>query len=250
MKVLAAVDGDTSTGSILDVAGGIAGLLGAGLEAVHVGDDVPAAAAGAARERGAPLRTVPGPEAGALGRAAQEPDVAALVVGARGLPHGPRPAGRVTEALMTSLPGPLVVVPPTTRAVRRLRRILVALNGSPEATDALRPVTRAALDAGLAVVVVHVFDPRAAPAFADQPHHWSEAYLQEFRARNVVSADAEVHLRAGDPPERLLDAAKQLDADLIALAWSQTLAPGHAAVVRSAIAEGEIPVLLVPVGPA
>jgi nucleotide-binding universal stress UspA family protein len=247
MKVMAAVDGSTISQSVLDVAGRIAGLLRADLEAIHVGDGLPAAVEQTARELDAPLRTARGPEAEALRRAAQEPDVAALVVGARGLPHGRRPAGHVTQELMTSLPVPLVVVPPTERPAHRIHRILIALNGSPEAAEALRPVTRAALDAGLAVVVVHVLDPGGAPPFADQPHHWSEAYIREFRARNIVNGHAEIQLRAGDPPEKLLDAAKQLDADIVALAWNQALAPGHAAVVRNAVAEGDLPVVLIPV---
>ena len=40
-----------------------------------------------------------------------------------------------------------------------------------------------------------------------------------------MNGHAEIQLRAGDPPEKLLDAAKQLDADIVALAWNQTLAP-------------------------
>ncbi|QEC48300.1 universal stress protein [Baekduia soli] len=247
MKVMAAVDGSTISPSVLDIAGRIAALLHADLEAIHVGDGLPATISHLLRDHRTPLRTADGLAAQELRRAAHEPDIAALVVGARGLPEGRHPAGHVTQELMTSLERPLVVVPPAGRPSHRMQRILVALDGSAAAAEALRPLMRAAQDAGLTIVVVHVLDPRTAPPFIDQPHHWCEAYIQEFRARNVVDGDAEIHLRAGDPPERLLDAARQLDADIVALAWSQTLAPGRAAVVRNAVADGELPVVLVPV---
>ena len=97
---------------------------------------------------------------------------------------------------MTSLPGPLVVVPPTDQAAHRLHRILIALNGSPEAAEALRPVTRAALDAGLAVVVVHVLDPGRHHRSPTSPTTGPRPIIQEFRARNIVNG------RRRDPAPR------------------------------------------------
>ncbi len=56
-----------------------------------------------------------------------------------------------------------------------------------------------------------------------------------------------VELRCGDPATRVLDAAEETSADLVALAWHQQLGAGRAEVVRRAVAEGRFPVLLVPV---
>lgn len=150
------------------------------------------------------------------------------------------------DDLVASLPGAQLVVPRGHRPSHPPRRMVAALDGTPEAAAALEPVIAGALASGLDVVVVHVLHASAAPAFVDQPHHWTEAFRQEFGVRNAPQVAAPVELRAGDPPGRLLDAAKELDADVLALAWSQVLAPGRAAVVRAAMDAGELPILLVP----
>ncbi len=246
MKIVAAINGTDVSGPVLDFAVRAADILGADVEAVHVSPEPDDEAERAVRERQVPLRRLDGPVAATLRTVARASDVAALVVGARDLPHGRRPAGHVTQELMTSLPGALVIVPPSAREARPIRRVLVALDGRPESAVALAPIIHAAAHADLEVIVVHVLDPQQAPPYADQPHHFSEAFAREFRARHVPSVNVAIELRAGDPPDRLLDAAKELDADLVALAWSQILTPDRAAVVQNAVADGELPVLLVP----
>lgn len=245
MKVLAAIDDARVGAAVADFATHIADLLGADVEAVHVRTGAKEPVLDDARMS---LRVLEGPVVATLRAEAQAPDVAALVVGARGAPHGPLPAGHVTQELMTSLPRPLVIVPPN-GSTRPLRRVMAALDGSVEAAQALDALIRRARDAGLEVDVVHVLDPQTAPPFEDQSHHWAQAFAREFGARHVPSDGREVELRVGGAPDRLLKAANELDADLVALAWRQVLAPGRAAVVQHEVANSSLPVMLVPVAP-
>jgi hypothetical protein len=51
----------------------------------------------------------------------------------------------------------------------------------------------------------------------------------------------------GEPPEQVVSVAREIDADLMALGWAQTLAAGRAGVVRAALEQAKLPVLLIPV---
>jgi hypothetical protein len=53
--------------------------------------------------------------------------------------------------------------------------------------------------------------------------------------------------RVGRPDQLILPTAKELDCDVIALAWAQELAPDRARIVRDTLRRVGIPVLLVPV---
>ena len=53
--------------------------------------------------------------------------------------------------------------------------------------------------------------------------------------------------RVGVPAELVHTIATETGADLIALAWSQTMTAGRATVVRAVLERSDVPVLLVPV---
>lgn len=150
---------------------------------------------------------------------------------------------------MAQLPGVLVMVPAGGRHARPIRRVLVALDGSREMAAALDQVIHIVRSRAVEVVVLNVIDPASGRPYADQPHHWSAAFAKEFHARHAPSHDVVVELRCADPAARVLDTATETDADLVAHAWHQRLQTGRAEVVRRAVAEGRLPVLLVPVGP-
>jgi len=69
---------------------------------------------------------------------------------------------------------------------------------------------------------------------------------QEFLARYCELPGARLELRSGAAAEHLVKVAGTEQADMIALAWSQRLEPGRALVVRRAILDTGVPVLLVP----
>ena len=138
--------------------------------------------------------------------------------------------------LIESIDKPVVVVPPDVARAGALSRVIVPLEGTLSSSLAPRHLIEIACDANLDVVVLHVHDEASLPAFTDQPQHETDAWAEEFLARYVPSrfGDVRLEVRVGRRNEEVLRAAEELDADLIALGWSQDLAPGRAPVVRGA----------------
>jgi nucleotide-binding universal stress UspA family protein len=151
---------------------------------------------------------------------------------------------------MSELEKPLVVVPPIRRVPERIERVLVPLDGTEASAAAVRAVIRLAEEQDIEVVVLHVQDEHAI-AFSDQPHHETEAWGREFVARwcRCPAGKVQLELRVGLPGEHVVDVARELDVDLIALGWRRNLEPGRAAVVREALGPSEVPVLLIPLTP-
>src|SRR5216117_3502816 len=104
-KIIAAVDNSATAAPVLATARSLAGLFDAGVEAVHVREDVERMVWAAAVAAEVPLRTVTGRTIDALVDAAAADDVVALVVGARRTPAGARPVGdRKSTRLNSSHP--------------------------------------------------------------------------------------------------------------------------------------------------
>lgn len=251
-KVIAAIDSSVAARPVLATARALAVLLGAEVEALYVGGDgdrVPASEADAA---GLELRTEPGPVIERLIQVGMEDDVVALVLGARGTPLVRRPLGSTALAIATSLPKPVVVVPPDARDPTKLHRVLVPLEESVSASVAPRVILELAAAAELEVVVLHVFDEGSIPPFTDQPQHEGPAWAEEFLARYCPSGLGTVRLevRVGRTEDLVPVVAEETGADLVALGWAQELAHGRAPVVRNALGRSRVPILLVPVLPA
>jgi nucleotide-binding universal stress UspA family protein len=248
-RVIAALDNSLAANPVLMTAIALGRVLDAGVEAVHVrvnGDRVARSAAGAAQ---VPLRTASGLVVERLIEIGLASDVVALVVGARGSPLGQRPLGGTALAVATSLPKPLVVVPPEIRWPGQLRRVLVPLEGRETGSHTPRAIVELAQGEDLDVVVLHVLEEESLPRFTDQPQHEQTAQVEEFLRRYCPWGIGKVRLevRVGRCDECVPVVAEEVDADIIALGWAQELEPGRAPVVRAALARGGIPVLLVPV---
>jgi nucleotide-binding universal stress UspA family protein len=246
-KVIAAVADDAAAMAVLSVAGAIAKLYAATPQAMHVGEEH-AMLAAAAQDAGVALRTVTGPPVQALARAASEADVVALVIGARGARAAEHPVGSTALQLITVLQKPVVVVPPTVARSRPIESILVPLDGTVASAAALHETVRLASDAAAEITVAHVQQLHSVPPFEDHLPHEVDAWSREFIERYCPSGtDATLELRIGEPHEHVLDILRESDCDLVALGWSQDLAPGRAAVVRGMLADSPVPVLLAPV---
>jgi len=246
-KVIAAIDDTAAARAVLATGRLVAGLFAASLEAVHVRDDGARTARIAAAAAGLQLREVDGPVVDALVFEARASEVAALTLGARATPAGRRPAGHVALEVITAVSRPVAVVPPDVRPQPDLRRLLVPLNGTVATAHALAEVIELACRCDLDVVILHVLAEKSLPPFSDQPHHEAEAWVREFMVRHCPAAAARAELRVGVPAHAVEATAVEMGADLIALGWSQALAPGRAAVVREVLERGRIPVLLVPI---
>jgi nucleotide-binding universal stress UspA family protein len=143
-----------------------------------------------ARAAAIELREATGERVPAIVHAAAEPDVVALVLGARGIHGGPQPAGSTALEVITRVAKPVVVVPPRAQPLAPFRRILVPLEGTAESSEALAETIELATRADLEIVALHVHSPASVPAFSDQTHHEVRAWEREFISRYAPRAAA------------------------------------------------------------
>jgi len=141
---------------------------------------------------------------------------------------------------------PVVLVPGGARLPRRIRRVLLPLDGTARSAAAVAEAAERFARGGAELVVLHVFDAQTVPRFWDQQAHAAQAWEQEFLARYCALPGARLELRSGAAAEHVAKVAEAEQADMIALAWSQRLEPGRAAAVRRTLLEAEVPVMLIP----
>jgi nucleotide-binding universal stress UspA family protein len=247
--VLAALDNSLADKPVLKTALALGDALGATVEPIHVATDGGRVAHGEAEAAGLPLSVLRGPVIETLLTQGARTDVVALVAGARGMPGARKPLGSTALAIATTLPKPVVIVPPNAMPAAAFRRVLVPLEGRLSETLTPRVIIDVARGSALEVVVLHVYDPTDLPAFTDQPQHEQDAWAEEFLRRYCPWGIGSVRLevRVGRAEDLLPLVAEQTHADLVALGWGQRLAEGRAPVVRAVLARGRTPVLLVPV---
>jgi nucleotide-binding universal stress UspA family protein len=234
---------------VLAFAQAVAPALGAVVEALQVTDNGGDTASAAAHEFGIPLRTLGGDPLEQLTAAAAAPGVVAVVVGTRELP-GRRAVGHLTLWLANHADTPVLVVPPDARPTERVRRVLIAIEGSLTSRRSLKRTIELATDAGVELIVVHVADVDSIPMFSDQAVYETEAYATEFLARYVRAAPAaRLELRVGIPADEILAAADDTAPDLLAIGWYQDADPTRGVVARELLARSHVPVLLVALEP-
>jgi nucleotide-binding universal stress UspA family protein len=248
--VLAALDSNSSAQPVLSTAIAVAELLDATVTGLHVRENGISAAPELARAAGVELREVSGSPVQQIVLATQDPDVTALVLGARGTHGGPRPAGHTALEVITRVSKPVVVVPPHAQPPEQLARILLPLDGTGESSHALDDTLTLAHRRRLEILALHVDSPATVPAFSDHEPHATQASEREFLARHTATPHDRVTLvrRVGVPADDVVAVARETSADLIVLAWSQNLGPGRARVVSETLAHSHVPVLLLPVG--
>lgn len=225
-RVIAVVDGASPT--VAETAAAVADLLGARVRAVR-----PPAVPGPGRELEEVLAELAAPEV----VLAVMPDGAAMEA--------------LTGAVISTWSKPVVVTPATlsTRRPLAVSRVLLPLDGSWEASAAVAPTAAFLADAGVDLVVLHVFDAATVPAFWDQAAHARRSWEPEFLARYCPQPGVRLHLRAGGPGEQVVTVAAQEKVDLIALGWAQRLDHDRAATVRRTLRDARVPVLLMPLEP-
>lgn len=247
-RLIAALDNSLAAKPVLSTALALGRLLGASVEPLHIGNDGDLVARTASYEAGLELHEARGPVVERLIEVAADRDVAALVLGARGTALRGRLLGSTALAVATSAVKPVVVVPPDL-AARPLRRVLVPVEAGISASFVPQAIVELARGEEIDVVVLHVHDESSLPAFTDQPQHEHEAWTREFLRRycpwGIGGVRLEVRVGARDQLVPLV--AEEVDADLIALGWSQQLAPDRAPVVRATLERARVPVMLVPV---
>ncbi len=245
--VLAAIEADACAQPVLGTARAIAELFDASAVGLHVRENG-ASPGTVAEAAGVELRERAGDAIEQIVAAARDSDVAALVLGARGVHGGPQPAGHTALKVITRVAKPVAVVPPRARAPQRFARILVPLEGSSLSSRALEQTVQLAHRRQLEILVLHVLSPATVPAFSDHEPHASRAWEQEFLTRYIATPHERVSLvrRLGVPADDIVSVAEETAAELILLAWGQSLGRGRARVVSETLARSEVPVLLIP----
>ena len=242
-RVVAAIDNSAAARPVLAMAGAVAKALDATCDAVHVIEDGMKTARSSAEAAGVSLRMLSGTPLEQLTRTVSDEGVVALVLGARGSPGGPRPAGHLALALAGVTDKPVVVVRPDADPPTTLHRVLIAMEGSPGKARALKRTIELATDARLEIVVVHVDEE--IPSFTDQVQHETAAYASEFLAKHVLDAPlAQLDLRIGVPTVQVLDAIEEFHPDLVSVGWPQCDDPSRGLVAREILDRSPVPVLL------
>ena len=250
--LIAAIDGSPAARSVLETARRVAVLVSARVEAVHVQEhDSGRAARSSADAAGLPLRVRSGDVVASLIAEVSERDAIALIVGTRDLPTSDVPAGHVALDLLASLERPIVVVPELA-VDRPLNRILVAVEGDGDSGELRELLENLDDRATPEVIAFHVMEPHDLPMFADSPVLEAEAFEREFmiRATSAVLADpssVRLELRVGNAPDALREAARDLDVDLVVMAWHRDLSEGHGRLVHEMLTGATVPVVLFPV---
>ena len=244
-RILAAVDDSAAAEPVIALAEAIAPLFGATTDALHIAEAEGATVRAVADTRGVRVRTSSGDPVARLAIECEREDVLAVVCGT-GRPPPSTPRGEVAVALATTLDKPIVVVPPDAPIIDAVRRVLIAIKGTPSTPRALKRAVELTAASGLEILVVHVDDLESLPSFSDQVQYETELYAQQFLARYVIGAShARLTLRIGDPAAEILATAGDLRADVIAVGWQRTTEPSHGQVARQIIQRSRIPVLLV-----
>jgi nucleotide-binding universal stress UspA family protein len=245
-SVLAAIDDSAASRPVLQFASWAAQLMDAQLVAVHVQHDGSGDTARAtAQSLDVPLIVRTGETVAAIGGARRELQAVALAVGARSLPGGVSPAGHVALALAQETTVPVIIVPPEA-SNHRVDRILIALEGNGDSEVVLALAEQLSPADEPDILAVHVFRPDALPPFGDDPAFEAEAWTREFLRKASSTAAAHVHLdiRVGDPAVQVSEAIRDLDADLVVLAWHRELFEGHARIVRRVLETAHVPLVL------
>lgn len=251
MTILAGIDDSAAARSVLGVAHRLGTLFEEHVECIHVQEGLSGKrAATIADAMGVPLHLPHGDVVETLRTEVAERGAIALVIGARDVPAGASPAGHIALAMVQSLDCTTVVVPPDAMD-RPLRRVLVAVEGGGESRG-LRGLFEHLGDGPTPeVIAVHVIEPSRLPPFADSPVLEADAFEREFRIRMASNLPADTsrvrfEMRVGAAADALPAATRELDVDLVVLAWRRDLSGGHGRMVREMLACASVPVALLP----
>lgn len=271
--VIIALDGSSDALAALPVGRALAALEEATPHLVHVSssgglpESIPdQLQLDAAQIEGAVLEPLAGPPGAAILQAARDWQALAIVLCTHtGLVHGQGVLGHVAAQVLQDAPCPVVLVRPEHgTALWTPQEILVPFDGTPSCAVASEPAVILARRAEAALTILHVAAASSgseegtfpAPRYIDQLQYewpaWAHELLERFNAfqPDALPEAVKLLLGHGRPETEIVRLAAQRRLDLIALAWNGSLAPGHAAVLRSVIRDAPCPVMIFRAHPA
>jgi nucleotide-binding universal stress UspA family protein len=268
-SIVLALDGTEDSKTAVPVARTLSDLYSATLHVAYVGDgalDVKDAAVrlhlSAEDARGAVFEQVLGDPTQALTRlvrALSEPLIVMSTNTGRTVDRDH--FGSITESLFATRPARTVLLTPeSARTPWKLRRILLAHDGTPVSHAATGPAADLARRARAEVIAMHVAArgeerPEApgsipAPRYIDQPQHEWPAWAEEFMNRVVAGGAprSAIHFKlavaGGQAGSEIAHLAREREVDLVVMAWH-----GHwdhaSCATRVVVRTSGCPVLLV-----
>jgi nucleotide-binding universal stress UspA family protein len=249
--LLAALDDSAATAPVIAIAQWFGNLLDLEVVALHVSEDGSGTTARATADAaGVKFEIRKGDPAHTIRQAARDDDVLAIAIGARALPGDRMPAGHVALDVIRRVAKPVIVIPPDVRVPTgdRALRLLAPVDDERPSASALRQLLDQMHLPDLELVLLHVFDAQHIPMFANHGSGDLEIWSEELVRRTTPSqeAQARVEWRVGHPAHTILAIERELDPDLVVLAWSGDLSHGRAAVVKRLLAHTTTPLMLVP----
>jgi nucleotide-binding universal stress UspA family protein len=170
--------------------------------------------------------------------------------------------GTVALAMLGRAPDCLVLVAPEQDAHGwRLRRVVMAHDGTPSADHAILPTANLAHRAGAEVIALHVAARSAekpsepgslpAPRYIDQPQHVWPAWAGEFLERMLAlggsprALNFKLLVTGGQPGSEIAQFARENQADLVVLPWHGKWDEQQSGAVNAVVRRSGCPVLLI-----
>lgn len=144
--------------------------------------------------------------------------------------------GSVTESVLSAAPRRIVLLKPESLGPEwKLRRILLAHDGTPSSDIASSPAAELARRAGAEVLALHVAarsstnpeEPGSLPAprYMDQPQHEWPSWAHEFMGRMLAlgALPSSMHFKlvvtGGQPGSEVAQVSRERNVDLVVMAW-------------------------------
>lgn len=201
-----------------------------------------------------------------ISQAASALDAELVVIATHGRTHDlARPAGHVTLSVLQKSPCPVLVVrsglgKAGAEKLSSVSRILVPLDGSPEATACVGHAADLARRNDAELSFLHVATAAravpgrkamlSAPRYLDQPYlemeTWSEEFLTRclgFERQAGLGVPSRLFLRFGEPAGEILRFATEHACDLIVAAWGGRLRGDRAKVFKALLERAPCPLL-------
>ncbi len=170
--------------------------------------------------------------------------------------------GAVTRTVLARGPARVLLVPRDRRAAAwRIRKVVMAHDGSPSSDVAIVPAAELAHRAGAEVVAIHVAARKArrplepgsmpAPFYVDQPQHEWPAWASEFVERMLALGhhpgvvNFKLLVAGGQPGSEVAQFARDSEADLVVVPWHGRWESQRPGAVKAIVARSGCPVLLV-----
>ncbi len=268
--ILVPLDGSSVAKVAMPVARSLAEMLGATLHVLYVGQKRPGASElldqlGLRVEdmRGAVLDQLAGdPADGIMNVACRLPAPLIVTATHTGRHRFGASVGSITRALLAKRP-PAILLVPSEREPEpwRLRRVLLAHDGTPSADCAIAPAAELAHRAGAEVTALHIAARTAqqptepgslpAPLYVDQPQHEWPAWANEFVERMMALGhhpgviNFKLLVAGGQPGSEVAHLARESGADLVVVPWHGKWESQRPGAVKAMVASSGCPVLLI-----